>query len=105
MAAPMTDVSGPELVIAACAAGVIGTFPAHNAADSGELESIVSVITPLTGVPFTTGSDATLLGDVGLPQPSRIAPSAPPKIVRAAARVQNFRRVSPSQVMSCMYSS
>jgi nitronate monooxygenase len=37
MAAPMTDVSGPELVAAACAAGVIGTFPAHNAADSGEL--------------------------------------------------------------------
>ena len=38
IAAPMTDVSGPELVAAACAAGVIGTFPAHNAADSGELE-------------------------------------------------------------------
>jgi nitronate monooxygenase len=37
MAAPMTDVSGPELVAAACAAGVIGTFPAHNATDSGEL--------------------------------------------------------------------
>ena len=38
MAAPMTDVSGPELVAAVCAAGVIGTFPTHNAADSGELE-------------------------------------------------------------------
>ena len=38
IAAPMTDVSGPELVAAACAAGVIGAFPAHNAADSGELE-------------------------------------------------------------------
>ena len=37
IAAPMTDVSGPELVAAACAAGVIGAFPAHNAADSGEL--------------------------------------------------------------------
>jgi nitronate monooxygenase len=37
MAAPMTDVSGPELVAAACAAGVIGTFPAHNATGSGEL--------------------------------------------------------------------
>jgi nitronate monooxygenase len=35
MAAPMTDVSGPALVAAACAAGVIGAFPAHNAADSG----------------------------------------------------------------------
>jgi nitronate monooxygenase len=38
MAAPMTDVSGPELVAAVCAAGVIGTFPTHNAADSVELE-------------------------------------------------------------------
>jgi nitronate monooxygenase len=38
MAAPMTDVSGPELVAAACAAGVIGIFPSHNAADSGDLE-------------------------------------------------------------------
>jgi nitronate monooxygenase len=37
IAAPMTDVSGPELVAAACAAGVIGAFPAHNTADSGEL--------------------------------------------------------------------
>jgi nitronate monooxygenase len=37
IAAPMTDVSGPELVAAACAAGVIGAFPAHNAAGSGEL--------------------------------------------------------------------
>jgi nitronate monooxygenase len=38
IAAPMTDVSGPDLVAAACAAGVIGTFPVHNAADTAELE-------------------------------------------------------------------
>jgi nitronate monooxygenase len=31
LAAPMTDVSGPELVVAACNNGVIGTFPTHNA--------------------------------------------------------------------------
>lgn len=37
VAAPMTDVSGPGLVAAACAAGVIGAFPAHNAADTEEL--------------------------------------------------------------------
>jgi nitronate monooxygenase len=37
IAAPMTGVSGPGLVAAACAAGVIGAFPAHNAADSDEL--------------------------------------------------------------------
>jgi nitronate monooxygenase len=38
IAAPMTDVSGPDLVAAACAAGVVGAFPAHNAADTAELE-------------------------------------------------------------------
>lgn len=31
VAAPMTGVSGPDLVIAACAAGVVGSFPTHNA--------------------------------------------------------------------------
>jgi nitronate monooxygenase len=38
VAAPMTDVSGPELVVAACRAGVIGSFPTHNAASTDELE-------------------------------------------------------------------
>jgi len=37
IAAPMTDVSGPELVAAACAAGVVGAFPTHNAGDAGAL--------------------------------------------------------------------
>lgn len=36
--APMTHVSGPELVAAACLAGVIGSFPAHNARSSAELD-------------------------------------------------------------------
>jgi nitronate monooxygenase len=35
--APMTDVSGPELVEAACTAGVIGAFPVHNAGSIEEL--------------------------------------------------------------------
>lgn len=37
IAAPMTAVSGPELVIAACRSGVIGAFPTHNAPDSTAL--------------------------------------------------------------------
>jgi len=37
IAAPMTQVSGPELAVAACRAGIIGAFPAHNAADTAEL--------------------------------------------------------------------
>ncbi|MET8427875.1 nitronate monooxygenase [Nocardia sp. NPDC004860] len=39
IAAPMTSVSGPELVIAACRNGVIGSFPTHNAATTTELDA------------------------------------------------------------------
>lgn len=38
IAAPMTGVSGPELVGAACAAGIIGAFPTHNAPSTAALE-------------------------------------------------------------------
>ncbi len=45
IAAPMTDVSGPELVIAACRSGVIGAFPTHNARSPEELDSWLGRIT------------------------------------------------------------
>jgi len=38
IAAPMFRVSGPELVIAACRAGVIGAFPTANCRSAGELD-------------------------------------------------------------------
>ena len=38
IAAPMYTVSGPELVIAACSAGVAGTFPALNARPAAQLD-------------------------------------------------------------------
>jgi len=38
VAAPMTGVSGPDLVIAACRKGVIGSFPTHNARTVDELD-------------------------------------------------------------------
>lgn len=38
IAAPMTGVSGPALVIAACRNGVIGSFPTHNATTVEELD-------------------------------------------------------------------
>jgi nitronate monooxygenase len=38
IAAPMTGVSGPDLVAAACRNGIIGSFPTHNAASTGELD-------------------------------------------------------------------
>lgn len=39
IAAPMYTVSGPELVIAACRAGVAGTFPALNARPAAQLDA------------------------------------------------------------------
>ncbi|MFC8529939.1 NAD(P)H-dependent flavin oxidoreductase [Nocardia sp. NPDC057227] len=44
IAAPMTAVSGPGLVTAAAAAGVIGSFPTHNAADERELDGWLTEI-------------------------------------------------------------
>ena len=42
VAAPMTGVSGPDLVVAACRNGVIGSFPTHNAATVDELDGWLS---------------------------------------------------------------
>src|SRR4051812_29523242 len=38
IAAPMLRVSGPDLVVASCNAGVIGGFPTANARSSDELD-------------------------------------------------------------------
>jgi nitronate monooxygenase len=44
IAAPMTAVSGPELVVAACRSGVVGAFPTHNAGSVEELDQWLSRI-------------------------------------------------------------
>ncbi|MGU3497790.1 NAD(P)H-dependent flavin oxidoreductase [Mycobacterium sp. C31M] len=44
IAAPMTSVSGPELVTAACRAGVIGAFPTHNAPSTADLHTWLHTI-------------------------------------------------------------
>jgi nitronate monooxygenase len=44
VAAPMLLVSGPELVIAACRAGILGSFPTANPRGEGELERWLSTI-------------------------------------------------------------
>lgn len=44
IAAPMFRVSGPQLVIAACRAGVIGAFPAANCRDVQELDGWLTTI-------------------------------------------------------------
>lgn len=45
VAAPMTDVSGPDLVIAACRDGVVGSFPTHNARTDSELDTWLGQVT------------------------------------------------------------
>ncbi len=44
IAAPLFIVSGPELVIAACKAGVVGTFPSLNARTPDELRARLTLI-------------------------------------------------------------
>src|SRR4029078_2018153 len=44
-AAPMFLVSGPELVIAACEAGIAGAFPTPNCRTSAELDQWMATIT------------------------------------------------------------
>lgn len=44
VAAPMFLVSGPDLVVAACRSGVIGSFPAPNCRTAGELDRWMSDI-------------------------------------------------------------
>ncbi|WP_066685088.1 NAD(P)H-dependent flavin oxidoreductase [Sphingomonas sp. CCH18-H6] len=53
VAAPMFRVSGPELVVAACSAGVLGSFPTANCRDPDELDEWLSRIgRELDGSPY-----------------------------------------------------
>lgn len=54
-AAPMTGVSGPELVGAACAAGIIGAFPTHNAPSTAALGDWLDQIRQTTESSGTAG--------------------------------------------------
>ncbi|MEL7401004.1 MAG: nitronate monooxygenase, partial [Pseudomonadota bacterium] len=45
VAAPLFIISGPELVIAQCKAGIVGSFPALNARGEGEFEKWLIQIT------------------------------------------------------------
>jgi nitronate monooxygenase len=52
IASPMFIVSGPELVIAQCKAGIVGSFPALNARPAAQLDEWLARITAeLDGVP------------------------------------------------------
>jgi nitronate monooxygenase len=49
IAAPMLRVSGPDLVVAACTAGVVGAFPTANARSAAELDAWLADIAARTG--------------------------------------------------------
>lgn len=56
IAAPMTGVSTPALVVAACRAGVIGAFPTHNCESPDELDRWLREIR--TGLDQSNGMEA-----------------------------------------------
>jgi nitronate monooxygenase len=72
IAAPMLRVSGPDLVVAACRAGVIGAFPTKNARTAEELDAWLTDIRgrlPDDAAPFCPNlimRDARLAEDVGV---------------------------------------
>lgn len=49
IAAPMFLVSGPEYVLAACNAGIVGSFPANNARTIDQLDEWLATIATATG--------------------------------------------------------
>jgi nitronate monooxygenase len=56
-AAPMFLVSGPELVVAACEAGIAGAFPTPNCRTSEELDQWMTVISQRLGAVRATASE------------------------------------------------
>ncbi|MFN3954166.1 MAG: NAD(P)H-dependent flavin oxidoreductase [Pararhodobacter sp.] len=59
-AAPMFLISGPELVIAACKAGIIGAFPTPNARPIEQLDEWMSRITAELAAHRTANPDAVI---------------------------------------------
>lgn len=49
LAAPMFLVSGPDMTVAACEAGIIGSFPANNARTTDDLDAWLGEVTERAG--------------------------------------------------------
>jgi len=83
IAAPMLHVSGPELVAAACASGVIGAFPTANCRGDGELANWISRIRDSLGELDTKGT---------------VAPFAANLIVRSPRAAEHLRVLLQARV-------
>lgn len=101
VAAPMFLVSGPDLVVAACQAGVIGSFPTQNCRTAAQLDEWLGSITDRLGAcgtdvaPWsvnliTHSSNARLADDLQL-----VAEYQPPVVVTALG--------SPKPVMETVH--
>ena len=101
IAAPMFLVSGPELVIAACRAGLIGSFPTPNARTSEELERWLEVIvTTLADDPHAAPWAANL---VVHPSNERLAADLE-AVVRHCAPLVITALGSPARVIEAVHS-
>ena len=61
IAAPMTAVSGPELVTAACLEGIVGSFPTSNCRTPEQLDEWLGVIQSARSVARDSGQPAGAL--------------------------------------------
>ncbi|MFC3580467.1 NAD(P)H-dependent flavin oxidoreductase [Sphingomonas hylomeconis] len=84
VAAPMFLVSGPALVIAACRAGIVGSFPTTNCRTAAEVDAWMSEITAsIDGAPWaanliTHSTNERLADDLAL-----VAKHKPPLVITA----------------------
>ncbi|WP_246022351.1 NAD(P)H-dependent flavin oxidoreductase [Pararhodobacter zhoushanensis] len=83
-AAPMFLISGPDLVIAACKAGIVGAFPTPNARTQEQLDDWMTRITAAVGDAPWCANLVTHSTNARLPQDlEMIAKHKPPFVVTA----------------------
>lgn len=82
--APMFLVSGPEMVIAACKAGLIGSFPAPNARTAADLDAWMAQIKAAVGSAPWAANLVTHVSNPRLPQDlALVAKHKPPMVITA----------------------
>ena len=84
VAAPMFLVSGPDMVIASCRAGIVGSFPAPNARTLAELDRwLDQIAAAVDGAPWAVNLVAHRTYDRLDTELARLAAAAPPLVVTA----------------------